>query len=110
MESVFIDDDAQAFSELEAFPGASWTVLAEEPVPQGSIHRLRMAEGTVIPPHTHPVDEFVYVLNGTIETGGRVCLAGTFWKTPAGTRQGPHVAKTDVELMTVRLGPMGEFE
>jgi len=56
MEQAFINDDAQTFDELEAFPGASWTVLAE-PVPQG-----------------------------------------------------PHVAKTDVELMTVRLGPMGEFE
>ncbi|VAW81973.1 hypothetical protein MNBD_GAMMA13-2159 [hydrothermal vent metagenome] len=109
MKQAFIDDGAQIFDELQAFPGASWTVLAE-PVPQGSVHRLRMTEGSVIPPHTHPVDEFVYVLKGAIETGGRMCLAGTFWKTPAGTRQGPHVAKTDVELMTVRLGPMGEFE
>lgn len=109
MKSVFIDSEEQAFSDLDVFPGASWTVLAE-PVPQGSIHRLKMAEGTVIPPHVHPADEFVYVLKGTIETGGRVCVAGTFWKTPAGTRQGPHIAKTDVELMTVRLGPMGEFE
>lgn len=109
MKSVFIDSEAQMFNDLEAFPGASWTVLAE-PVPQGSIHRLKMVEGTVIPPHTHPADEFVYVLNGTIETGGRVCVAGTFWKTTAGTRQGPHIAKTDVELMTVRLGPMGKFE
>lgn len=109
MEAVFIDSDAQTFNALEAFPGASWIVLAE-PVPQGSIHRLRMTEGTVIPPHVHPADEYVYVLKGTIETGGRECLAGTFWKTPAGTRQGPHIAITDVELMTVRLGAMGEFK
>lgn len=40
---------------------------------------------------------------------GRRCDAGTFWITPAGTRQGPHVATTDVELLTVRLGAMGPF-
>lgn len=109
MKSVFINPEAQTFEDLEVFAGASWAVLAE-PVPQGSIHRLKMTAGTVIPPHIHPADEFVYVLKGTIETGDKVCVAGTFWKTPAGTRQGPHSAKTDVELLTVRLGPMGEFE
>ena len=65
--------------------------------------------GTTIPVHTHPVDEFVFLLSGTIETGGRRCEAGTFWTTPAGTRQGPHVAVTEVELLTVRLGAMGAF-
>jgi hypothetical protein len=49
------------------------------------------------------------VLNGTVETGGRRCEAGTFWITPAGTRHGPHIAITDVELLTVRLGAMGPF-
>lgn len=73
MGPVFIENDAQTFNELEISPGARWTVLAE-PVPQGSIHRLRMIEGTEIPPHTHPADEFVYVLKGAIETGGRVYL------------------------------------
>ena len=43
------------------------------------------------------------VLSGTVETGGRRCEAGTFWITPAGTRQGPNVAITDVELLTMRL-------
>jgi hypothetical protein len=43
------------------------------------------------------------VLSGTVETGGRRCEAGTFWITPAGTRQGPHLAITDVELLTMRL-------
>jgi hypothetical protein len=28
----------------------------------------------------------------------------------AGTRQGPHVAVTEVELLTVRLGAMGPFD
>jgi quercetin dioxygenase-like cupin family protein len=80
-----------------------------QPVPEGSIHRARLAAGTTIPPHTHPADEHVLVLSGTVETGGRRCEVGTFWTTPAGIRQGPHLAITDVELLTVRLGAMGPF-
>ncbi len=57
--------------------------------------------------HTHPLDEYVQVLSGTVETGGRKCSAGTFWKTPHGVRQDPHVAIDDVELLTTRLGADG---
>jgi hypothetical protein len=105
---TFIDPSAGAWLKIEALPGVELMPLAE-PVPHGSIHRARLAAGTVIPVHTHPADEFVQVLSGTIETGGRLCEAGTFWTTPAGTRQGPHVAVSDVELLTVRLGAMGPF-
>jgi hypothetical protein len=59
--------------------------------------------------HTHPADEFVLVLSGQVETGGRLREPGTFWITPAGVRQGPHIARTDVELLTLRLGAMGPF-
>lgn len=89
-------------------PGVDLQVLAQ-PVPEGSIHRARLAAGTTIPVHVHPADEFVQVVKGTIVTSGRRCETGTFWITPAGTRQGPHVAETDVELLTIRLGPMGTF-
>lgn len=109
MQQSFKDANTQQFTELSAFPGASWAVLAE-PLAQGSIHRLKMRQGTQIPPHTHPADEYVYILSGRLETGGRVCEAGTFWATPAGVRQGPHVALSDVELLTIRLGAMGAFE
>jgi anti-sigma factor ChrR (cupin superfamily) len=109
MKQSFIDFKDQAFNDLDIFPGASWTILAE-PVDQGSIHRLKMKEGSLIPPHVHPVDEYVYVLSGIIKTADRVCEKGTFWKTPAEVRQGPHEAITDVEIITIRLGPMGEFD
>ena len=102
----FIEPEAGTWVRFA--PGVELQILAE-PVPQGSIHRAKLSAGTTIPVHTHPADEFVQVVRGTIETGGRVCEAGTFWITPAGTRQGPHVAKTDVELLTIRLGPMGTF-
>lgn len=66
-----------------------------------------MKQGTVIPVHYHPSDEYVYVLDGMIETGDRQCQQGTFWFTPANSKNGPHKAITDVEILTVRLGPMG---
>jgi hypothetical protein len=94
---------------IDFLPGVELMPLAE-PVQGGSIHRARLSKGTVIPRHTHPADEHVLVLLGTVETGGVRCEAGCFWTTPAGTRQGPHVALTDVELLTVRLGAMGAFE
>ena len=105
---TFTDPDAGQWLKIDFLPGVELMPLAE-PVPGGSIHRARLAAGTVIPIHTHPADEFVLVLSGAVETGGRRCEAGTFWTTPAGTCQGPHVAITEVELLTVRLGIMGPF-
>ncbi|NJK37490.1 MAG: cupin domain-containing protein [Oscillatoriales cyanobacterium RM2_1_1] len=109
MTQTFQDLSAQTYTELTAFPEASWAVLAE-PVPQGSIHRLHLKPGTWIPVHTHPADEYVFVISGRIKTGDRICEAGCFWFTPEGTSQGPHEALTAVELITIRLGTMGEFE
>lgn len=107
-QQTFLVPDAEAWIGIDFLPGVELMPLAQ-PVPNGSIHRARLAKGTVIPVHTHPADEFVLVLSGTVETGGRRCEAGTFWTTPAGAPQGPHVAVTDVELFTVRLGAMGPF-
>lgn len=108
MTPFFKDKQDQKFEAIDFLPGSSWSVLAE-PVAGGSIHRLKMKAGSAIPAHTHPSDEYVLVLSGTWKTGERVCEAGTFLKTPSGTEQGPHEALTDVELLTIRLGPMGEF-
>jgi anti-sigma factor ChrR (cupin superfamily) len=105
---TFADPGAASWLKIDFLPGVELLPLAQ-PVPEGSIHRARLAAGTVIPVHTHPADEFVLVLSRTVETGGRRCETGTFWTTPAQTRQGPHVAITDVELLTVRLGAMGSF-
>ncbi len=108
IKQSFVSPSDAVWTTIDILPGVELLVLAE-PVPGGSIHRARLATGTVIPIHTHPANEFVVVLSGIVETGGRVCEAGTFWTTPAGTRQGPHVAHTEVELLTIRLGAMGAF-
>jgi anti-sigma factor ChrR (cupin superfamily) len=108
-QQKFLQTNSQSWLALEQFPGAELLPLAE-PVSQGSIHRLRMDAGTIIPVHTHPSDEYVYVLKGVVETGDISCSEGTFWRTPAHTQQGPHKAVTDVEILTIRLGPLGVFE
>lgn len=108
-EQTFIDSSDRPWNDLELFPGTQIFPLAE-PVPQGSIHRLGMKAGTIIPVHSHPSDEYVYVLSGTIVTNGRRCHSGTFWFTPANAQNGPHQAVTDVELLTIRLGAIGVFE
>jgi quercetin dioxygenase-like cupin family protein len=83
-EQKFINTTTQSWQNLQ-FPGTQMLALAE-PVTQGSIHRLRMKKGTVIPVHYHPGDEYVYVLEGIIETDGKECKSGTFWFTPANTK------------------------
>jgi hypothetical protein len=107
-QQTFRTPDSGGWMGIDFLPGVELMPLAQ-PVKDGSIHRVRLTRGTIIPVHTHPADEFVLVLAGTIETGGRRCEAGTFWATPAGTRQGPHIAVSDVELFTIRLGAMGPF-
>ncbi|MEA5502435.1 cupin domain-containing protein [Halotia wernerae UHCC 0503] len=109
LEQIFINTIDQRWIDLTQFPGTQFLPLAE-PVPQGSIHRLNMSAGTIIPIHIHSCNEYVYVLAGEVETGGTTSSAGTFWFTPANTRQGTHKAITDVELLTIRLGAMGAFE
>jgi quercetin dioxygenase-like cupin family protein len=87
-QQTFTSPEDATWVRIDFLPSVGLLPLAQ-PVPDGSIHRTRLAKGTTIPVHTHPVDEFVLVLSGTIETGGRRCDPGTFWTAPAGTRQGP---------------------
>jgi quercetin dioxygenase-like cupin family protein len=108
-EQTFLQTSSEQWLELVQFPGTQFLLLAE-PVPQGSIHLLKLKAGTTIPIHTHTCDEYVYVLSGVLESGGITCSQGTFWTTPAHTQQGIHKAITDTEIITIRLGAMGVFE
>lgn len=105
----FLDTHQGNWLSIDFLPGVELLPLAE-PAKDGSVHLARLAAGTIIPPHTHPEDEFVYVLSGTVETGAMRCAAGMFWRTPGGTRQGPHTAVTDAEILTIRMGAMGRFD
>lgn len=108
-EQTFIQTISGQWLNMDRFPGTQFLPLAE-PVSEGSIHLLKLKAGTIIPMHTHPCNEYVYVLSGVVETGGVTCSQGTFWITPAHTQQGSHKAITDVEIITIRLGGIGVFE
>ena len=73
---TFIGPNADGWITLDFLPGVMLLPLAQ-PVKEGSIHRARLAKGTVIPVHTHPADEYVMVLSGTVDTGGRRAPSGS---------------------------------
>ena len=81
-EQAFTQTQSKQWLNLEKFPGTQLLPLAK-PVSEGSIHLLRIKKGAEIPIHTHPCDEYVYVLNGMIKTGEKTCTPGMFWYTPA---------------------------
>lgn len=48
-------------------PGSEMAVVAGDPMSDGAyIIRLKMPDGYKVPPHSHPVDENVTVLSGTL--------------------------------------------
>jgi hypothetical protein len=76
-------------------PGAKIAVLDGDPSKPGAPYtfRARLPDGYSVPPHTHPVDEHVTVIRGTIllgmgETFDRVKLrelpAGSYARLPKG--------------------------
>jgi quercetin dioxygenase-like cupin family protein len=76
--------------------GAQVAVLEGDPAkPGGFTFRIKMPDGYRIPPHHHPADEHVTVLEGTFIMGvgetfdeslGRPLVAGSFALMPIGTR------------------------
>jgi quercetin dioxygenase-like cupin family protein len=51
-------------------PGAQAVVLAGDPAKEGLfVIRVKFPSGYKIPPHWHPVDEYVTVLSGTLQFG-----------------------------------------
>jgi quercetin dioxygenase-like cupin family protein len=51
-------------------PGAQAAVLAGDPGKEGPfVLRAKLPAGYKVPPHWHPVDEYVTVLSGTLQVG-----------------------------------------
>src|SRR5580704_3844727 len=96
-DQTFTSPQDGSWLKIDFLPGVELLPLAQ-PVQDGSIHKARLAKGTIIPVHTHPADEFVLVLSGGVEAGGHRGEAGAVGAPPAGPRQGPHVALPTAEL------------
>lgn len=108
-EATFIDSNSEQWHDYsKECPGMQGLALGK-PVPEGSIHLVWIPVGTVIPPYSHPSDEYSYLISGTLEIGGRVCNEGTFWSLPAHTQSESLKAVTDSKIISMRLGPPGGF-
>ena len=96
--------------------GAKTAVLEGDPRKAGFFTmRLRLPAGARLNPHTHPADERVTVLSGSVHIGlgdkfdpsnGKTFTAGAFYITPTPT---PHFVWTDEEaiVQVTGLGPWG---
>ena len=96
-------------------PGTQIAVLEGDPKAPGAIFtiRLKVPAGTALPPHWHPSDERVTVMEGTWSVGfgdvvdkakGTTFLAGSFYVTPTPMH---HFAWTDTGavLQITGVGP-----
>jgi quercetin dioxygenase-like cupin family protein len=98
-------------------PRAELAVLVGDPGKAGSAYvvRARLPDGYRIPPHWHPSDENVTVLQGVLLMGtgetfdparAEALPAGSFVRMPAGTR---HAAAAKGETV-IQLHGVGPFE
>jgi quercetin dioxygenase-like cupin family protein len=66
-------------------PGIEKKLLHFDPETGRERFLLRLAPGARIPPHTHPRDEEMYVLEGEVTVGGAQLKTGDFQIGPAGS-------------------------
>ncbi len=97
-------------------PGAQASTLEGDPSKPGPFTlRIKMPDGYRIPPHWHPADEHVTVVQGTFvmgigekfqQTGGHELPAGAFALIPSGTRHFAS-AKGETVVQLHGTGPWG---
>jgi hypothetical protein len=96
-------------------PGAQMAVLLGNPSAPGELYvfRVKLPDGFSVPPHWHPMDENVTVLNGTMMLGfGERFDAAALRELPAGTyatlpKEQPHFnrMKGETILQFHGIGP-----
>lgn len=97
--------------------GISAAVLSGSPNVEGApfVLRLKIAAGTRVPPHWHPVDEHLTVLSGTFymgagekfdESGAMALVTGSYVMMPKDAR---HFGWTGVETI-VQIHGVGPFK
>jgi len=89
--------DAEA-SWTSIAPGLEHRALSRDASSQ--TYLLRLAPGHAIPPHEHRRVEHSFVLSGSLDVEGTLCLAGDYHRAAAGTRHlGPYSAEGCVLLV-----------
>ncbi len=96
--------------------GAEVAMLFGDPAKDGQYaNRVKLVSGSVLPPHTHPNDENVTVLSGTLHVGlgdkidrskATTVTAGGFIRMPKGTPHYAWVSGTTI-IQSNNIGPTG---
>jgi quercetin dioxygenase-like cupin family protein len=76
---------------------------------------VELPAGTKLPTHTHPGEEFAYVIEGSLYlwqqgVGEQHCEAGSTAKVPLNTVHTVRTGDEDVKLLVFRVHPQGEPE
>ncbi len=83
------------------YPGVRWKKLHYDPETGRSAVLLRFEPGASYGAHRHPEGEEYYVLEGSLEDGGRSYGAGTYVRHPAGSAHRPSSREGCLLLITL---------
>ncbi len=83
------------------FPGVRWKKLHYDPETGRSAVLLRFEPGAAYGAHRHPEGEEYYVLEGSLEDGGRSYGAGTYVRHPPGSVHKPSSAEGCLLFVTL---------
>lgn len=92
-------DELPAADELS---GTEVRIIHPGSADEQQLLEFRMAPGLRIRPHSHDVDEIVYVLAGELHFGTRVCGPGASVTIPAHTRYGFRVGPDGARFLNFR--------
>jgi RimJ/RimL family protein N-acetyltransferase len=105
---IFVAEN-QEFTESEALNG-----VAEDNLCQlfggGSVSRLKLKAGAIIPTHSHVLDEVVIILTGKVKAGENILKPQDILRIPGACFQGPYEVLEDCLAVAVRLGPKGNLK
>jgi anti-sigma factor ChrR (cupin superfamily) len=99
--SLFLDSSALPWRET-AYPGIRWKKLRYDPVAGEAAVLLEFAPGTAYGAHRHPGGEEYWVLEGSLEDGGRTYGPGTYVHHPPGSEHEPSSAEGCVVFVSLR--------
>ncbi len=87
--AFFVQRGAAADWQPTGVPGVELRTLFEDPTRAARSILLRMAPGACFPSHPHPGVEECYIIEGAVEIGGVVYVAGDYMRASAGTDHEP---------------------